>query len=114
MTSRQSPYESHVQGMLTFALGVITGAEISCRGDSEPGLNPDNIPSAYVFAGGRLDQLSGDALLETGQLWLLRRQLMLSGSMEDRGQHVGGHPSAFVHAHGQRRVEELLPRFRAE
>ena len=72
MTSKPLPYESHVQALFAFAIGLISGAEGMRRIKAGEDLQTLEAPvEAYVFAGGALDEAAGDAFLEAKQQWFI-------------------------------------------
>lgn len=71
MTSQPDPFESHVQGLFCFALGVLSGVQAANRLSKKEALSELDVPEAYVFAGGGLDALAGDAFLRSGQRWFI-------------------------------------------
>ena len=72
MTSKTHHYESHIQSLFSFALGVISGAEgARLLANGQPLDALEDLPQAYVFAGGSPDEKAGDALLKAKHQWFV-------------------------------------------
>jgi len=71
MTSHNAPFESHVQSLFCFALGVLSGVQAANRLAKNVALDNLNVPETYVFAGSGLDTLAGDAFMRSGMRWFI-------------------------------------------